>query len=63
MRDKEAAAEKERMRQIKIDIAGNDDTDDELPAWQRRPYSTRWVLSCANNSGRSPCRWSIDFVL
>jgi hypothetical protein len=41
MRDKELAAEKERMRQVRLDVTGNDDTDDDLPAWQRRPYSTR----------------------
>ena len=41
LRDREAAAERERLRQIKLDLVANDDTDDELPAWQRRPYSTR----------------------
>jgi len=41
LRDREIAAEKERLRQIKLDVVANDDTDDELPMWQRRPYSTR----------------------
>ena len=39
-----SAAEKDRLRQIKLDVVAKDDTDDELPMWQRRPYSTRWLL-------------------
>ena len=41
LRDRETAAERDRLRQIKLDVVANDDTDDELPMWQRRPYSTR----------------------
>lgn len=37
---KEAAAERERARLVKADIVAVDDPDEELPAWQRRPYST-----------------------
>ena len=41
LRDREAAIERERQRQVKLDVVANDDTDDELPMWQRRPYSSR----------------------
>lgn len=37
---KEAAAQRERARLVKADILTADEPDDELPPWQRRPYTT-----------------------
>ena len=44
--DKEAAAEKDRARQVKADITAVDEAEDDLPAWQRRPVSTTCATAC-----------------
>lgn len=44
--DKDVAAEKERARQVKADITAVDEAEDDLPAWQRRPVSTRYATVC-----------------